>query len=147
MSETNIDETVVDAVVETAPVPVGTATASVRIITLKDILAAADVSEQTVEVPEWGGAVVVRSLTKRDMDIIRKQATVKDQFGEDTVDTDLVEKFSFVAGMVDPRVSEEEYEIFKDKSFLVVGRIQQAILGASGEVKEAVKKEERQFPV
>jgi hypothetical protein len=75
----------IDQVRDTAPLAVaepphdanGTAPSTPRILSVEDILTAPDIAEKVVEVPEWGGAVKIRSFTKARQIALRNEAMVK----------------------------------------------------------------------
>lgn len=116
--------------------------ATEKILTLDDIKEAEDVTERTVPVPQWGGSVIVRSITKRQMRVIKAQSRDKD--GD--LQEDEVEKQLFLQGLVSPAVTEEDYEMFLDKSSAAVDTITKAIIGTSKLDDEAVTKQEKTFP-
>ena len=72
----------IDQVRDSAPIVVaeppaetnGTAPAAAKILTVEDILTAPDIQEKVVEVPEWGGAVKIKSFTKARQLQLRSQA-------------------------------------------------------------------------
>ena len=113
-----------------------------KVLSLAQIQEAKDVTETPVPVSEWGGDVIVRSVTKRQMKDIKNNSKGSD--GE--LDDDEVEKQIFIAGMVNPLVSEEDYEWMQDKSASAFTKVMKAILGVSGLSDDAVKKEEKTFP-
>ena len=66
-------------------------------LTFDEILAAEDISEESLDIPAWKGKVKIRSITKRQMRDIKKAARTDD--GE--VDNDQMEKAIFIAGFSD----------------------------------------------
>jgi hypothetical protein len=124
----------------TKEVEVATKTAN-KILSLNEILAVEDVTERTVPVPQWGGSVVVRSITKRQMKEIKEQS--RDNDGE--LQEDLVEKAIFMHGLINPEVDEAGYEKLLDKSAAAVDTITKAILESSKLTEDSVKKSEKQF--
>lgn len=113
-----------------------------KILTLDDIKEAEDVTERTIPVPQWNGSVVVRSITKRQMRVIKSESRDKD--GE--LQEDEIEKQVFIHGLVSPTVTEADYEMFLDKSSAAVDTITKAILAQSGATEEAVTQKEKTFP-
>lgn len=111
------------------------------ILSLDAIREAKDVTETTVPVSEWGGDIVVRSVTKRQMKDIKNSS--KDSNGE--LDDDEVEKQLFIAGVLDPHVSEEDYEWMQDKSASAMTKVLKAILGVSNMDEKSTKEEEKTF--
>lgn len=92
------------------------------------ILAAPDVTEETVDVPEWGGKVKVRSLTKAEQIRVRK-ASVK---SNGDVDEAEMEMRLFLSGVVEPKFSEHHAADLFEKSAGPVDRVLNAILQISG---------------
>lgn len=113
-----------------------------KVLSLAQIREAKDVTETPVTVSEWGGDVVVRSVTKRQMKDIKNNSKGSD--GE--LDDDEVEKQIFMAGMIDPIVSSEDFEWMQDKSASAFTKVMKAILGVSNLDDKAVTKEEKTFP-
>ena len=74
-------------------------------LTKEQILKAEDVKTQTVDVPEWGGQVIIRMLTGKERDafegaIVRGR---KDAKGEPQVDMDNIRARLCVAVIVDDK--------------------------------------------
>ena len=85
------------------------------ILTVKEIIEAKDITEQELPVPEWGGEVRVRSISHREMKNIKKKiADAKGPEGEATEDD--IEKWVLIKGMVEPQITEEEYDHLLEKS-------------------------------
>lgn len=114
---------------------------ALKILSLDEILAAEDVTERIVPVPQWGGSVKVRSITKRQMRVIKEEA--KDDEGN--LSEDLVEQAIFCHGLIDPPVDAEAYEKLLDKSADAVDTITKAILRDSNLEDDSVKKAEKKF--
>lgn len=114
------------------------------ILSMNEIMAADDITEQEVPIPEWGGSVVVRSISHRVMRDIRSD--VAKRYGEEEPPDDEIDKWIIIKGMVNPTVSEEDYEHLVEKSYSAIMKIQKAILGNSNGNKESVKEEEKNFP-
>ena len=112
----------------------------VRILTVEEILTAPDLEEKRVEVPEWGGSVRIRSFTKEQQQALRKAATVG---GE--VDNDYLELLMFVNGVIEPRFSEDQAVLLKDKNAGAVDRVLKALMEITGLNKDAVKAAEKRF--
>lgn len=114
------------------------------ILSIQQIMQAKDVTEKTVSVPEWGGEVVVRSISHRTMRDIKKQLAAES--GTDDVSEDELEKWILIKGMVEPEVSPEEYEHIIDRSTSAVTTILTSILGSSKATDNAIKEAEKSFP-
>ncbi|NOZ27960.1 MAG: hypothetical protein GXP39_07910 [Chloroflexi bacterium] len=113
----------------------------VKILSVEQVLEAPDLEERVIEVPEWGGAVRIRSFSKATQQELRKKATVK---GE--IDGDRLEMLMFIHGVVDPAFTEEHYELLRKKSAGAIDRVLRAILELSGLTREAVEEAKRSFP-
>lgn len=115
------------------------------ILSVAEIMQVQDITEQEVPVPQWGGSVIVRSISHREMREIKKKIAAST--GEDgEVNEDDVEKYVLLKGMINPTISEEEYEHLLEKSTQAITTILTAILSTSKTSPEAVKQEERTFP-
>jgi hypothetical protein len=113
-------------------------------LNLDAILAAPDVTESDVDVPEWGGKVKVKALSKADQIRVRKDAT--DNKGN--VDDVRMEGGLLVAGVVEPALETKHIPDLFAKSASAVDKVLQAILGVSGmteDDKTAVTKAEDAF--
>jgi hypothetical protein len=118
----------------------GAETKSQGILTVEAILAAKDLKEEVVEVPEWNGAVKVRAFSKKGQQEIREMATVDDE-----IQTDRLEMYMFLRGVIEPHMSDDQYELLRDKSAGVIDRILQRIMELSGMTLEAQKRAEKSF--
>lgn len=114
------------------------------ILSFAEIMEADDITEQELPIPEWGGSVVVRSLSHRTMQKIRNE--VSEKAGDGEPDEGEIEKWILIKGLVQPQITEEEYEHLMDKSYSAVMKIQTAILGRSKTKETAAKEEEKNFP-
>lgn len=111
-------------------------------LTFEQIAAADDITVKTVEIPEWNGKVQVKSLTKRQFDLISKRARNED--GE--LDQEKLEMMIFCTGMVNPKLTAEQYEHMRDRSMRGWARIYDAI-GATTMLGEGDSaKAEQRFP-
>jgi hypothetical protein len=103
-----------------------------HILTADEIWKAQDIEERTVDVPEWGGSVRIRSFTKKQTDRMLRSATTRDRFGKDTTDNQKLEALLFVEGVIEPKFDLDDYERVLDKSAVVIARIIKSISEASG---------------
>jgi hypothetical protein len=122
-----------------------------RILSFDDILGATDIHDVTVEVPEWGGSVVVRPLTKRIQRDIRREATVNvfdPSTGEshEELEDDKLELLLFQRGLVQPQITLEQAEQLLDRSASAFDRVLKSVTQESGLNKGAVTEAEKQFP-
>ncbi len=103
-----------------------------HILTADDIWNAQDIEERTVEVPQWGGSVRIKTFTKKQFDEIIKRSTIKDRLGKDVRDNALVEAHLFCEGMIDPVIPIVDYDKVQAKSAAAVSIVIKAIVDASG---------------
>lgn len=113
------------------------------LLNFTEIMAAEDITERDIEVPQWGGSVSIRSISHRLMREIKKDIAKKS--GEDEPDEDEIEKWVLIKGMVSPTITEEEYEHLMDKSTQSIMVVLSAILGRSNATDTAAKEEEKTF--
>ena len=111
-----------------------------RVLTLDDITAADDRITRTVEVPEWGGSVVVRGLTLEEARDIQKAAI---QGGE--VDETKVMVLTISAGCVDPVIPRDQAMILAQKRAGNVIRLCVAINELTGASPQEVDAAIREF--
>jgi hypothetical protein len=114
--------------------------ASNGILTVEAILAVPDTTTEIVQMPEWGGAVKVIGLTKRQQVDIRRAAMVD---GE--VDAEKVQAGIFREGVLEPRFTEEQMGALFDKNAGLVDRVLMVIMRLSGMEEGAVKEKEKTF--
>lgn len=129
------------ATVEPPAEPNGAAPSHPRILSVEDILTAPDIQERVVEVPEWGGAVRIKSFTKQRQIQLRAQAL--DQKGE--VDSERMELLMFVEGVVEPKFTAQHLDLLKEKSASAMDRVLSAILDLGGLTPEKQAEMERDF--
>lgn len=111
-----------------------------RVLSLEEIMAVDDITEKQVEIPEWGGSVIVKSISHRDMRAISKSAGGDE---DEEISEEEIEKWVFIKGMVQPQVDEAAYEKLIDKSTGAISKILTEILGRSKSGDEATKKAEK----
>jgi hypothetical protein len=116
------------------------------ILSIAEIMEVQDITERKIPIPEWGGEVVVRSISHRQMRDLKKR--VAKEVGDDDEErqNDEVEKQIFLEGLVNPKITDDEFEHILNKSSSAVMKILNGILGASGGEENAVKEEEKNFP-
>lgn len=102
---------------QAAPAPSNGASEGVHYLTADEILQAADTVIETVQVPEWGGAVRVRGMTGYDRDAFER--TLLNVRGKD-VDTNWTNlRAKLVARTV---IDEENNLLFKETQVVALGR-------------------------
>jgi len=108
--------------------------------TTAQILAADDIREEEIDVPEWGCSVLIRTFTRRQVSDMTKRATHRDRYTQkDVIHNAELEALTFVEGVADPKFTFEDYEQLQDKSISAMIRIVKAINNLSGLSEEAVQ--------
>lgn len=115
----------------------------VHILTFEDILAAQDIGEKIVPVPEWGGSVRIRSFTKNVE--LRMRAEARDPT-TGQVDTDKLELLMLVYGVVEPELTMEQVPHLRTKSATAIDDILLAITRLNRTNPEAMKAAIATFP-
>lgn len=115
---------------------------SKKILSLDEILAAPDLDEKTVEVPEWGGAVVVHGMTKKEQQQLRKQAT-DPLTGQ--VDPDKIEILMLAHCLAEPKITVEQAEQLAQKSAAAFDKVLTAIMDVAGLSEEVQKQALKSF--
>ncbi len=113
----------------------------VKILSLSDILAAPDLEERTVEIPEWGGAVRVRALSRGDIKKAYRLGT--DRKGE--IDADAIERYLVCWASVEPKITPPDFDKLAAKNAGPVAKIIDAVLGLSGVDKAALERARESF--
>jgi len=112
------------------------------ILTLEGIIKADDVSEEKFWIPEWKGYVVLRSMSQRQIDRIRK--TAKSRSGK--YNESMLQAMVTMAGMVKPEVkSTVDYDVLKDKSASAMSRIFNRIMNTSLDTEDSAAEAEEEF--
>lgn len=112
------------------------------ILSVEDIIAAKDLEEKEIEIPEWGGSVIIRGLGYGEFVTIREKAW-KDS-GEQ--DERVFGCLLLAASFVDPVLSEDQAAALFDKSSAAVSRISDEIVKLSGIGGSAFVESEATFP-
>jgi hypothetical protein len=136
-----VRDTTPAAVAEPPAEPNGVASATPKILSVEDILTAPDIQERVVEVPEWGGAVKIRSFTKARQIQLRSQAV--DSKGE--VDSERMELLMFIEGVVEPKFEARHIDLLREKSATAMDKVLSAILDLGGLTPERQAEMERDF--
>lgn len=110
-------------------------------LSVEQIAAADDLGRETIEVPEWGGSVVVRGLGYGEWVDVRDASIVGGQ-----QDERLLARLLFAAALVEPAVTPEQAEILVNKSAAAVNRLMEAVTRLSGNSAEAFAEAEAGFP-
>lgn len=113
---------------------------NVHILTADEIWAAKDIEERIVEVPQWGGAVRIRTLSQKQSAELRRKATrVNPVTKQSEMDNEALERLIFIEGCVEPQFSITDYGRISEKSMAAVTLVLKAIMDASGFSSEAVQ--------
>lgn len=115
------------------------ATSETRRLTKADILAADDIEELDVAVPQWGGTVRIRALTMLQVSNCRKRSMRRDpRTGQDEQDQELTIALLLSESLVDPPHTLPEAQAMLTKSAKAVSHIVRAINEASGLTEAAI---------
>jgi len=113
-----------------------------KILTLDEIFATNDLDTKTVHVPEWGGNVTVKGLSKREQQLLRKQAT--DPLTS-AIDPDRMEMLMLAHCLASPVITIEQAEQLMQKSATAVDKVLTAIMDVTGLSDTAQKAMVRTF--
>ena len=105
-------------------------------LTLSDIAKADDVRTEDVEVPEWGGTISVRGMTAQER--LNLASAAADQEGSNLT---LIAHHALLNGLVKPKITKENLEMFMGKSASALERIVEVHNRLSGIGEEAVLEE------
>jgi hypothetical protein len=108
-------------------------------LTLEAIVAADDLGEDTIDVPEWGGSLRVRAMTKqRQLEIREESASGNDR--------NLAELLMFTACVIEPEMTSAAVSVLRGKSAAVFDRVMRRILELNGAEPGAREAAKRRFP-
>lgn len=111
------------------------------------ILAANDLSTQTVSIPEWGGDVIVRTMTGTQRDAYEASLLTKDAAGKLSVDTQHLRAKLVVFTAVDeagqPLFKLDDIPALAGKNAAAIERISAAAQRINGLSKEAIADAEK----
>lgn len=93
------------------------------ILTAEQLLAANDLPEETLAIPEWGGEVVLRALTRAQLQEVRN-ASDGDQLKYDS--------FMVAAAMKEPELTQAQALKLRRKNATVIERILQKLWSMNG---------------
>lgn len=138
------DETVAEAVEVTASAEQQSeqlAGPNLRILSVDDLISVVDTDEEVIDVPEWGGAVRIRSFSKNEQLQYRREA--KDENGE--IDNDKLEMLMLVHGIVEPKLTAEHVGVMRQKRAMTIDRVLKRILVLSGLDAKSIAEAEKSF--
>jgi len=113
-----------------------------KFLSFDEILAAPDLDEEVVEVAEWGGAVRVKGLTKREQQQLRKQAM---DLVTGQLDPDKMEILMLAHCLAEPKVTVEQAEQLAQKSSAAFDKVLMAIMTTAGLSEEVQKQALKSF--
>lgn len=95
-------------------------------LTIEQILAA-PIAEREVQIPEWGGTVLLRALTARQRQELVTQAT-----SGDTVDGEFLGLLILQASLVDPVLTLDQTRTLSDRSATAMDRLALVLADLAG---------------
>lgn len=110
-------------------------------LTIEQIAQADDLGEEEIEIPEWGGSVVIRGLGYGEWMDIRDASVVAGQ-----QDEKIFARLLLAAALVEPPITAEQADLLLNKSAPSVDRVTSAILSMSKIGDEAIQEAEATFP-
>jgi hypothetical protein len=116
---------------------------SMEVASLQDILNVDDTAEEKFYVKEWDKCIIIRGITKNELDHMRRASRSKNAKGRSR---DIVEREIVLAGVVQPRIGLKDYNLLLEKSAGAIVRILNAITEKSGMGDSSEKARERRFP-
>lgn len=119
-------------------------------LTLDTILAADDLPTEEVPVPQWGGTVLIKAITKARQQHLRKLARLRhthvDGRKAGEIDTDRLELLLVIESVVEPALTEAHIPALREKSSAALDLITRAVLRLNGMEEVSVAQAERSFP-
>src|SRR5262245_58166648 len=106
-------------------------------LTSEQILAAKDLEEEVIDVPEWGGQVRVRALSYADLRIIRDKATKNGEFDLGVFEIEMVG-----AACIEPVFRKDQLLALPAKNRVPIARIVLRVSQMSGLFYGVVSDEE-----
>lgn len=112
-------------------------------LSLDQIVSAQDLGTIDVDIPEWGGTVCVRGLSRGEQ-VKMRAASIN---GNGEPDSRIIEVRCLYYGLVSPQLSsiDDAEAIYDSKCSSAIGRIIDAVLGASGLTESGRKAAEQEF--
>jgi hypothetical protein len=108
-------------------------------LTAADIWAAPDIETRDVFVPQWGGTVTIKTLSKKEISDIQKASQYYDyRTKQQETDQNKAEALTFCTALVDPIILVEDYPKVEAKSAGAVVVIANAITDLLGLTQAAV---------
>jgi len=110
-------------------------------LSVEEIIAAGDITEKVLDVPDWGGKVRIRGFTKGEQQDLRRDCTKGDE-----LDTDRLELLTVARGIIEPKFADDQVGQLRQKSATVLDRVLGEIMTLSGTTDGAQAGAERRFP-
>ena len=101
--------------------------AATTILSAEGLLTAEDLGEETIVIPQWGGAVRVRGLSLGQYREAQRRSIVRGEVDEERLTIEIIH-----AGLVEPKLTQEQALALKDKSAPALGLVSEAIARLSG---------------
>jgi hypothetical protein len=115
-------------------------------LTIDQIVKASKIEVEEFEVPEWDGTVMLRGVSKRDQQVIWKEAS-GDSDDPTDMNTALLNKLLLQHGMVDPVVNDDAFEKLSDGYAGTLDKIVLKIMKISRFSDADLKAVQRKFSV
>lgn len=113
------------------------------VLSKEQIFAASDLTTESVDCPEWGGAVLVRSMTGTQRDAYEQSLMKRDDAGGFVVDTDNMKAKLVVATVVNdagtPLFTNDDIAALAAKNAAVIERLATVATRLSGLGKQATE--------
>jgi hypothetical protein len=109
-------------------------------LTLAAIAASVDIPTEVVEVPEWGGSVLVQGLTKAQAAAVFDACMVEGEGSAKTIDPKKLEAELLLACVVEPKLSAADLAVLEAKANAPVQRVAMACVRVAGLDKDAYTK-------
>ena len=103
-------------------------------LTVEDILTSIDVKPEVIEVPQWGGTVTIKPFTKKEQQELRGEC-----MADGEVDTERLEMALFIAGVIEPKFTEEQTEDLRKKSAAAIDLVLKRITATAGLAEDEAK--------
>ena len=123
------------------PVAETTEVSELHMLTTADILAAEDLPEQVLYVPEWNGSVRIRAFSKGVEQRLRAESG-----GQANFDMDRFEMLLFIEGVIEPKFELDQMDALKSKNNRPFDFVVGAVMKLAGLTKEAVAEAKATFP-
>lgn len=132
---------------DTVPNQSGPVSEERKILSFEQIKKApSDLFEETIEIPEWGGHIRLRSLTAAQSTTVRQEGLKFKGSGDTDVAWERMETLQVTMGLVDPPLTEEQVrELRLTKSASGFQRIIDWLDTKSGMDKEELRKAQQEF--